>query len=346
MVFKTRTSNLSLLPDFAQISLVLILCFALCNSGAAENGKIVGGHEAPKNGYPSAVPLYYLAYPGCAATIVHQEWLVSAAHCVSGTVGHHTFTAGDHNLAIREDTEQNVTAIEAYAHKQFNRSTFHNDIALFKISPPLQLNKYVQKAVMPSPDFNPKGIATPVGWGATENQSISVVLMEVDVPLITNEECREAYPEKIFDSSICAVAIEGGKDACKGDSGGPLYFKQDGKQILIGIVSNGRGCGNKKYPGVYTRVSKFLGWMKEITGIDFTAPGDNSRGKVGTGGNRKGKIITILAESVCNQYQQYLKDKKILTPVKKMPQSSRTKPGWLVWKKCSARSCNSFKFVH
>ena len=45
----------------------------------------------------------------------------------------------------------------------------------------------------------------------------------------------------------------------QGDSGGPLTV--GGK--LVGIVSWSIGCGESEYPGVYTRVSKYIDWIKE-----------------------------------------------------------------------------------
>lgn len=58
-------------------------------------------------------------------------------------------------------------------------------------------------------------------------------------------------------------ASGGEKDACQGDSGGPLM--QD--NILIGVVSWGVGCGDPRYPGVYSKLS-FQGirkWIKVVT---------------------------------------------------------------------------------
>jgi len=52
---------------------------------------------------------------------------------------------------------------------------------------------------------------------------------------------------------VCAGVAEGGKDSCQGDSGGALYIKKSGKQI--GIVSWGKGCAEKGYPGVYGNVA-------------------------------------------------------------------------------------------
>ena len=54
-------------------------------------------------------------------------------------------------------------------------------------------------------------------------------------------------------------------DIFQGDSGGPLVARTDGKWTVHGITSFGTGCAEPKHPGVYTRVWKFMDWIKVQT---------------------------------------------------------------------------------
>ena len=79
---------------------------------------------------------------------------------------------------------------------------------------------------------------------------------------MTNSQCRSSSHrhDRITENMICAQAA--GKDACKGDSGGPLaVLGQDGSYSQIGVVSWGRGCARQGYPGVYTRLTALLPWI-------------------------------------------------------------------------------------
>jgi secreted trypsin-like serine protease len=67
---------------------------------------------------------------------------------------------------------------------------------------------------------------------------------------------------------LCAGLRSGQRDACYGDSGGPLLATVGGKPVEVGIVSWGEGpadekvkCGHKDLYGVYSRVASFKDWI-------------------------------------------------------------------------------------
>jgi len=120
-------------------------------------------------------------------------------------------------------------------------------------------------------------------------------LLEVDVDVLNFATCKSNY-DKVYtdklDSSIhiCAGRTAGGVtyDSCNGDSGGPLIkYNADGQDVLVGVVSFGKECGNPTYPGVYGRVSAVKAWVEEwITKWDCTPPGGRRRRRRLKGGNK------------------------------------------------------------
>ena len=87
-------------------------------------------------------------------------------------------------------------------------------------------NENIAAIDIPSADLEYENghLCTVSGWGTTsEGGSLAKVLMKVEVPVVSDAKCRDAYGQSdIADSMICAGTDEGGKDSCQGDSGGPL----------------------------------------------------------------------------------------------------------------------------
>uniref|UniRef100_A0A8D2ZG87 trypsin n=1 Tax=Scophthalmus maximus TaxID=52904 RepID=A0A8D2ZG87_SCOMX len=80
----------------------------------------------------------------------------------------------------------------------------------------------------------------------------------MDVPLLSNDICFNAYPFQITENMICAGYLEGGKDSCQRDSWGPMMCGGE----LQGVVSWGHGCALRKKPGVYTKVCNYTSWIR------------------------------------------------------------------------------------
>lgn len=118
--------------------------------------------------------------------------------------------------------------------------------------------------------------ATAIGWGKkSENGNISQQLLEVNLTVISNEDCKkdDAVGSYIVPSMICTREDE--KDACQGDSGGPLMISRVNKAgktfwEQVGLVSFGVGCARPDLAAVFTRISSFVDWIhKNTKGITY-----------------------------------------------------------------------------
>ena len=111
-------------------------------------------------------------------------------------------------------------------------------------------------------------IATITGWGSTEYQgTFSPELRVVFLPIVDHETCNQAFMELyggVTEYMICTSTENGTKDACSGDSGGPMAV---GGQ-LAGVVSWGEECATVEYPGVYTNVALVREFITNITGVE------------------------------------------------------------------------------
>ena len=110
------------------------------------------------------------------------------------------------------------------------------------------------------------------GWGGTASQaSSSPVLQYVEVPFNDSQTCRDLWMKvnkTVTENMVCAG--DNRRDACPGDSGGPLTCtdKETGEDFLCGIVSYGGKCNFKRqrggsYPGIYTDVRRYHAWIEK-----------------------------------------------------------------------------------
>ena len=86
--------------------------------------------------------------------------------------------------------------------------------------------------------------------------------MAVRLPYVPFEQCWKIYPTTL-NKDLHTCYGGGVTDACKGDSGGPI----GDRTTVYGIVSFSKGCGMSGIPSVYTRLSTFRRWIKEITNV-------------------------------------------------------------------------------
>lgn len=113
------------------------------------------------------------------------------------------------------------------------------------------------------------------GWGRTEKNTVSDVLMQLQVPIVENNQCKKEYQRvgtfhadiQFSKRVICAGGIAG-YGSWKGDSGGPLMIPIRGNSTFpfyqIGIVSYSNSRAPREaIPGVYASIQHHADWIKE-----------------------------------------------------------------------------------
>jgi secreted trypsin-like serine protease len=271
---------------------------------------IVGGTPATLGEFPWQVALLFDDYSGsyeqgCGGSLIADAWVLTAAHCVveeAGTIDPATIRVAAGSIDLTTiTTDQHIAVDQIIPHPSYdydNPYTPH-DIALLHLAEPadtsnpniatIDLLPLADEATLAAPGID----ATVTGWGRiTEGGDYSDVLLKVDVPIVSNQACRQAYAAAgykgtIYDSELCAGG-EAGRDTCEGDSGGPLVVPAGSGFMQAGIVSWGGtaelSCGQEGIPGVYTRVTSYQDWIAAV--LDSPAPPtleiDHSTGSPGS----------------------------------------------------------------
>ena len=93
------------------------------------------------------------------------------------------------------------------------------------------------------------------------------LLRKVDLPLQSAALCSSLLGNDFTGNMLCAGVQQGGLDSCQGDSGGPLVSSSGSGRVQVGVVSWGLGCALPGKPGVYTRISRYLDWIRKTTGV-------------------------------------------------------------------------------
>ena len=257
---------------------------------AGPTERVTSGNKVQDGGYPWLVSVQLPLLPGngplkhhlCGGTLIDSTHVLTAAHCTvfrdDRTIPAKEYKVyyGSTQLGERGRFEEVSRVI---AHPNYNPRTVRNDVAILVLKNPIE--GIVPISLPEAGDRsgsreNDRVIVS--GWGSTKqfggNKGSRIRatrdLMEANIEVLSMERCKASLRHigatgVDGDSMFCAM--EGSKDACYGDSGGPLFFQQGDTPMQVGIVSWGIGCG-LRFPGIYTRISdpSIRNWIADVVG--------------------------------------------------------------------------------
>ncbi|XP_034438654.1 mast cell protease 1A-like isoform X3 [Hippoglossus hippoglossus] len=238
------------------ISFLLLLVFVL---NGADGSHIVGGRDAAPHSRPYMASLQLRGRHNCGGALVREDFVLTAAHCkIRGT---YTVVLGVDSLSANESTKQEFRAVRSIPHPGYDNHA--NDIMLLKLNGRAQLSAAVQLISLKTSRVATGSRCLTAGWGDIgDDRTEPNTLQEVNVTTLSRRTCRRRWGSvPITRSMVCSEGAKAFQGPCRGDSGGPLVC--DG--AAAGVVSfSGRRCGNPKTPDVYTSVSSFGDWIREV----------------------------------------------------------------------------------
>lgn len=218
---------------------------------------IVNGTKANIEEVPYQLSMEQFFMHVCGASIVSENYAVSAAHCVQGVSTWMVRVRAGSTWTFLGNWMGTTSGIKnIWYHSSFTMSLMDHDVSVLELKKTLKFGPTIQPIALPGAGEELAQGATGLvsGWGTLSEGALLTAyhLRKLEIPLWTKDECTKLYKSPmtpVTDTMLCGGNFEG--DSCQGDSGGPLV--SGGK--LVGIVSWGEGCNEAGKPGIYSKVS-------------------------------------------------------------------------------------------
>uniref|UniRef100_A0A8C5L3R9 Serine protease 22 n=1 Tax=Jaculus jaculus TaxID=51337 RepID=A0A8C5L3R9_JACJA len=237
--------------------------------------RVVGGEDSLDGQWPWVVSIRKNGTHHCAGSLLTSRWVVTAAHCFKGYPSLFSVLLGAWQLGNPGSRSRQVGIAWALPHPRYSwMEGARADIALVRLEHPIQYSERILPICLPDSSVRlpPNTNCWIAGWGSVHDGvplALPQTLQKLKVPIIDSEVCSRLYwrgagQEAITEDMLCAGYLEGERDACLGDSGGPLMCQVDGAWLLVGIISWGEGCAERNRPGVYTSLLAHRSWVQRV----------------------------------------------------------------------------------
>jgi secreted trypsin-like serine protease len=248
--------------------MTLVVAFALVTIfGAAPAKAIEFGHEieSASTDYPWVASIWHSGpkddyyYPICSGSLITQDAVLTAAHCLDKKGTYLVQMASDTLNGDSDDTFYEIAAI--WKHPRYHKETLINDVGLLKLT-------NSQNGVKPM-DLATKADLAAVrnikkfemfGWGNDQYGNYAKFLGYTKLKNLT-KVASDLFEVDDFNpiSEIAAgrfikhLGVYAGSG--DGDSGGPLVASIKGVKKIVGITSWGQKNDDSKAPTAFVNVA-------------------------------------------------------------------------------------------